>query len=343
MSSAEQYLNDGTVAANRAASGLQGPDPRRRRFALNPGLYMAMLEARESGRQEHLLPVGLVSFRTTQFLEDDFDNALKNGHNPRSKGVQTMVEHTAAEFLGNALIRYGEKGMRELTTLTMMDDPEVNDRNRVTQEAFRNSAQGYFAALWPSFADIGHVCPAGLRECATCRLWLIGDPEQNEAMHEELAKRAAKLSDQEIVAKLRLELVGSLKVNLDYYTRTWNSIINELGDRKIGGPGLGKLGPGEHHVRRNIHEVEPSEAATAASFGAEVAAANAKATEGLAAAITGSRQSNSNEEVLRLLAERQNRTDAVLDGLTKAVTALVKAQTAKEAVKEEETIPASGG
>jgi len=320
-------LHDGTLAAGFNASGLRGVDPRRRRFALNPGIYLAMLGARESGRQEILLPVGLVVFRTTQMDGDDFDHALKNGNNPDARGKQILQDFTAHYFLSNALIRYGEMGMQELSSLTFMDDPQPNDKGNITKEQFNKSAQGYFAALYPSFEDIDHQCPADLNECVTCRLQLLGDPAEGIPMDQRIADRLARLEDQKKVAELRVEVVASEKGYLNWCTAKWADVVGEMADRKGGkAPGIAKLGVAEHHVRRNLHEVEPSEAATAAGFGMEVAQANADATRELASAFREGKATD-NTEILKLVVQRQNKTDAALEALATSIKTLVDRET----------------
>ncbi len=324
MSTQEVHLKDGTLAANFNASGRGGIDPRRRRFAINPGIYMAMLDPRESGRQEILLPAGLVSFRTASMANDDFENTAKNGHNPNAKGGQINEDFTAQHFLSNYLIRYGEQGGRELTSLTFMDDPVPNEKGNITKEQFRKSAQGYFAALFPSFAEIGHVCPVGLKECVTCRLWLLGDPDEGETMQDSILELTSKLENQEKVAEIRAEGVGAVKAYMGVCSTTWAAILGELGDRKNGAPAIAKLGPGEHHVRRNLHEVEPSEAATAAGFGMEVAAGQAEGFDKLAQAMRESGGKGDNSEVLALIeqmaknqAASEARTAAILEQLAR--------------------------
>src|SRR5215217_27374 len=130
MATAEKYLNDGTLAANRFASGFRGIDPRRRRFALNPGIWGCELDPRESGRQDKMLPIGLVTFRTVSMAQEDFDGALKNGNNPNAKISQITVDQPAVYFMQNANARYAELGLRELSVLTAMDDPIANEKQR---------------------------------------------------------------------------------------------------------------------------------------------------------------------------------------------------------------------
>lgn len=322
-----QYLNDGTLAANRFASGFRGIDVRRRRFALNPGFFMPVLDPRESGRQEHILPSGLVTFRTAVIADDDFDHALKNGHNPSAQPQQATVEIPALQFLQNALTRFGEQGMRELSCLTLLNDPEPNEKGNITKEQFQKSAQGYFAALWPSFADIGHQCPEDLKECVSCRLWLIGDPSEGESMNESLVERASKLADQGIVEELRAQIYDVLNNYKTWLEAKWGSLLGEMQDRQKGAPGIAKLGPGEHHVRKHLHEVEPSEAATAAGFGAEVAAGQAEGFKELAAAMRESKDGGSSADLMRMMIERQNKTDDALASLAESVKTLVDKQT----------------
>lgn len=330
MSTATQYLNDGTVASNRVASGFRGIDVRRRRFALNPGIFMAMLDSRESGRQEMLLPSGLVTFRTTSMAAEDFDSALKNGANPNARIQQIVTDFPAAYFLQNALTRYSELGMRELSALTLMDDPVPNEKGKVTKEAFQVSAQGYFAALWPSLADLGHQCPAELKECVTCRLWLLGDPANGSfkaEVSEGIRERTAKLADQDKVEELWLQVVESTMAYRDWLQNKWASLVGELADRKTGAPAIAKLGVAEHHIRRNLHEVEPSEAATAAGFGAEVAAGQAEGFKELASAMRESKSGGDNSDLMRMMIERQNKTDDALASLATSVKTLVDKQT----------------
>lgn len=328
MSTAIREINDGTLAANFNASGRRGIDARRRRFALNPGIYHAMLDPRESGRQEILLPSGLLAFRTTPMVNDDYDNALKNGSNPNARGGQVQEDVTAAHFLANALIRYSEDGMRELPSLTLMDDPLPNEKGNVTKEQFRKSAQGYFAALWPSFADVGHQCPHELKECATCRLWLlVGDDSDNPRLHESILERTSKLEDQDKVNELWGEIVAVETAFLASCETRWAAIVGELADRKTGAPAIAKLGPGEHHIRRNLHAIEPSEAATAAGFGMEVAAGQSEGFEKLAQAMRESGGRGDSTEILKMMIERQNKTDDAISLLANSVKALVDKET----------------
>lgn len=329
MATAEKYLNDGTLAANRFASGFRGIDPRRRRFALNPGIYNCELDQRESGRQDRVLPTGLVTFRTVPMAQEDFDNALKNGNNPSARISQITVDFPAAYFLQNALTRFSELGMRELSALTLMDDPLPNEKGKVLKEAFYQSAQGYLAALYPSFADIGHQCPAELKECVTCRLWLLGDPSSGlfeEVVDDRIKERVAKLANQDKVEELWHQVVDSVVGYRDWAQNKWGSLVGELADRKTGAPAIAKLGPAEHHIRRNLHEVEPSEAATAAGFGAEVAAGQAEGFKELASAMRESKGLGSGEDLMRMMIERQNKTDDALASLAESVKTLVDKQ-----------------
>lgn len=326
MATAQQYLNDGTLAANRFASGFRGIDPRRRRFALNPGIWNCELDPRESGRQAKLLPTGLVTFRTVPMAAEDFDGALKNGNNPNARISQITVDFPAASLLQNALARYSELGMRELSALTLMDDPLPNEKGNVVKEAMRASAQGYFAALWPSFAEIGHECPAGLKECVTCRLWLLGDPNLDTSMSGSVAELVSKLGDQDKAAELLAQVQESLVAYQAWLSNKWASLLGELADRKTGAPAIAKLGVAEHHIRKNLHEIEPSEAATAAGFGAEVAAGQAEGFKELASAMRESKGGD-NGDLMRMMIERQNKTDDALASLATSVKALVDKQT----------------
>lgn len=326
MATAEKYLNDGTLAANRFASGFRGIDPRRRRFALQPGIRNCEMDPRESGRQDKVLPTGLVTFRTVPMAQEDFEGALKNGSNPSAKITQITVDQPAVYFMQNASARYAELGLRELSVLTAMDDPIVNDKNRVTKEAFNASAQGYFSALWPSFAEIGHECPAELKECVTCRLWLIGDPSDDEPMHETILERVSKLADQERVAELVVQVHESLSAYHAWLSNKWAALVGELADRKTGAPAIAKLGPAEQHVHWNLHQNAPSEADTAKEFGQKVADGQKEGFKELASAMRESKGGD-NGEILKLIVERQNKTDDAIASLAQSVKTLVDKQT----------------
>lgn len=330
----QRGINDGTLASNRLAAGHRGIDPRHRRFALNPNIFNCELDPRESGRQERFLPVGLVTFRTVPMIDDDYDNAERNGKNPSSRNQQIVRDFPAMYFLSNAITRYGELGMRELSCLTLMEDPLPNEKGNITKEQFSRSAQGYFAALWPSFADIGHQCPADLQECVTCRLWLIGDPANGESMHEALLERASKLADSDKVEELRLQIYESLTTYQAWLSGKWASLVGEREDRKTGAPGISKFGPGEHHVRKNLHEIEPSEAATAAGFGSEVAAGQAEGFKELAAAMREGRSGSDDAELKKMMferqtqmEERQSKMEGAIMSLAESVKALVDKKT----------------
>lgn len=325
MSTATQYLNDGTLAANRAASGYSGMDPRRRRFALNPGIYLCEVAAGKTGRTSNEIPPGLVTFRSVPLAGDDFTHAEKNGRNPDSRPQRTVEDTPAASFLANYLKEYSEMGAREIPALTAMEDPIPNEHGNVTKAIHQQSAQGYFEALWPSFAEIGHECPEGLKECVTCRLWLLGDPADGIPAQPAVSERIERLTDQDRAYEAHGQVVDCLKSYYAWLTMKWASLVGEIMDRRGGKQGIAKLGTGEQHVRRNLHEIEPSEAATAREYGNEVAAGQAEGFKDLAAAMRESKGGD-NSDLMRMMIERQNKTDDALESLAKSVKTLVDKQ-----------------
>lgn len=146
------------------------------------------------------------------------------------------------------------------------------------------------------------------------------------AVHEDLIERAAKLPNQEIATSLRIELRAALLAREAWLKHKWAELVGELADRKNGAPAIAKLGEAEHHVRRNLHEIEPSESATAASFGSEVASGQREGFKELAQAMRESRGGD-NTEILKLMIERQNQTDEVLKSLAESVKVLVEKKT----------------
>lgn len=305
-----QMINDGSVAANRTASGIVGIDRRRRRFGLNPGAFRWTLSPRESGQQAPILRVGLLTFRTTPLKVENFDDVMKVQEGEFQKEI--MRDHEAAWFAENVKINYEHQGFRELPSLTLLDDPQPNEKGNVTKEQFAKSAQGYFAAIHPAFVEINHVCPMELSECVTCRLELLGD----EAMSELIAERTARLSDQDCVERLWLEVKESVQAAQDACSTRWAELVGEMGDRKGGNPGIAKLGEAEHHVRRNLHAIEPSEAATAASYGMEVGERQAEGFKEMAAAIREGKD-NGLVDVLKGLVETQKQQGQILAELSK--------------------------
>lgn len=328
----KEVFSDGTLAGNRSAAGYQGISPRRRRFGLNPGIYMMQMHPRESGRQEILLPVGLIPFRSADMAAENFSiENVDEGHYQHQ--IIDTDNFTARYFIENVKIRYAEHGFRELPSLTLMEDPQPNEKGNVTKEQLRKSAQGYFEAMWPPFAEVGHQCPAELAECVTCRLWLLtGDaPDRLDrpVMNESIRERANKLEDQPKVDELWAEIIATEVAFEEASQARWAAIVGELADRKTGAPAIAKLGPGEQHVRRHLHAVEPSEAATAAGFGMEVAAAQAESMEKLAVAFREGKGSGDNSELLKLVLETQRQQAELLAKLSDKLPT-----EAKEPVKE---------
>lgn len=303
--SLSQVYTDGSVAANRTVSGVVGVDRRRRRFGLNPGGYRWDMHPRESGQQGVLLPAGLITFRTAALKVENFDNVGKmvewNQDNPK----EIIREHEAAFFANNVKIKFEDQGFRELPSLTMLDDPSPNEKGNITKEQIAKSAPGYFLAVFPAFVEVGHECPQGLTECVTCRLALLDS--------DIVLERIARLIDPSIGMQVRDECRESVQSYYSFANGRWSELISEKGST----PGIKKLGEAEHHIRKHLHEIEPSEAATAASFGIEVGAAQAEGFKELAAAMREGKADNGLVEVLKGLMETQKQQGQILAELSK--------------------------
>lgn len=331
MSVAENLIiDDGTVASSINASGFRGVDPRRRRFGYNPGIYLMEMEPRESGRQQRIIPEGvLVPFKTAPLTAENFEINVDIDQYQK----EVIRDFEAAWFINNVRIAYEGKGFRELGSLTVLENPE---------------AYALFNLVHPTFEELELACPFNLQNCVTCRLSLLGENEFS--VSETIQERLSSLPDMGAADGLLAELRDALTTFKSHATEKWASLLGELTQRKDGEPGISKLGPAEHHLRRHLHEHPPEAqgAIVAASFGAEASRAQEEGFKQLAEAFRENK-SGANEEVLvqvvsglqslaqgqQTLAERQAKTDEVL-----AQTSGVLAQLAERILNVTETAPA---
>lgn len=313
----DRLMDAGTVAQNLNASGVNGVDPRRRRFLYNPGIYLMLKEPRESGRQHSIIPDGLVRFDTATLKSENFDINV----DPSEYKKEVMKEYSAAWFIRNVDWSFHDQGSRELTALTMLEDPILTTQGKPNLTEFVKSAQGYYNAIHPSFAEVGFECPFGQAVCATCRLSLLGD-EDPESVPVIIRERMDKLPDQTAAEQTRLQLVEANQSYLNYASNRWSTILAEREGKKTGQPGLGVLDESCHHVRLHLHEHAPEDqsAVTAAGFGAEVGAAQAAGMEKLAAAFRESNTGNISPELIQQMLETQKAQGELLAALTKKLT-----------------------
>jgi hypothetical protein len=313
----ERLMDTGTVAQGMGLSGVKGIDPRRRRFLYNPGIYLMLKEPRESGRQLAILPDGLIRFETATLKVENFNINVDVSEYQK----EVPQEFAAAWFLRNVDWSFHDQGSRELTSLTMLDDPVLNVDGSPNLKEFHKSAQGYYNALHPTFAEVGFECPFGQTVCVTCRLSLLGDGDP-ESTAEIIRERMAKLPDQDVAEDLRFQLIEANRTYEGYARNRWATILAEREGKKTGQPGLGVMDESCHHVRLHIHEYAPEDqsAVTAAGFGAEVGAAQAAGMEKLAQAFRESNAGGISPEMILQMVETQKAQGELLAALTKKLT-----------------------
>lgn len=285
-------IDRGTVAQTLPPGSFPAVDPRRRRFGYSPGLWQMECEPRTSGRNERLIPQGILLRFDSATLADENYEINTPVYTPRIK-----KEYSAEWFIAQVKVNFAPYGFTELDALTLLDDPRMGETSL---------PHLYFDAVHPEFASIGHECPEGLTVCVTCRLKLLDGPVIAERIRGVIGEGL----DADILQRCHSVVRLSNQVYYDFATVRWGEITGELADRRAGAPrGITSLKGGEHHVRRHLHEIAPEErgALAAANFGAAQAEVYAEAqreqTAVLREAITATR--GDSEEVALL--KEQNR------------------------------------
>lgn len=313
-------IYDGSVARSQGVSGHKGVDPRRRRYGYHPGLYRMEVEPQHSGQQSAVIPGGiLVPFRTATLGVENFDINVPMDEYRK----QVERDMTAKYFIDNCKVNYESQGFRELEPLTMLDDVTREEDGRILFETFRNSPHGYFNQVHPIFEEVKWLCPYNLVNCATCRTNLLGG--DSGEVPEVIQRRIDECPDPEIAENLRLALFDANLTYRDWCRQKWQVVIGEYDDKQKGEPGIGRFDDSLHHIRKNIHEVAPTErtALAAASYGAQVAEGQAEGMKELANAFRESKQSN-NSDLIAMLAKGQEQQGKMLAQLGKAVEVLAQ-------------------
>lgn len=302
-------ISDSTTATSRNVAGFTGTDPRRRRFMLNPGLYLCEnFNARETGQQGLLLPDGLITFRSDHIAGDNFDIYVAEG---QTYDKTVIKEYTAAWFVANVKTRYENIGVREIPSLTNLEDA-------TDQKSFPDSAQGYFNAVYPALAEMGIQCPQELTNCVTCRLALLGRSE--EQMSEALRERILNTPDPVLAFQVAAEAREANLAYEEWCRRRWSDLTSEIQKRRAGEPGIAHIDDAGHHVRKHLHEARPEDesAMTAAGYGAAVGEAQRKGFEQMAEAFREGKNTVS-DEVLKGIVETQRQQGEVLGKLVELI------------------------
>ena len=298
--------SDGTSAGTRKTAGESVIDPRRRRFGINPYLYLMTMPPRDAGQAQEIIPSGLVTFRTDTLRDENYDDVLRVPEGEFKKEIYR--EFTAQWFLNNTKIKWTQQGFRELNSIVPLDDPELNKDGSPNMRVFGHSAQGYFAAVHPEIKCDEY----GETGCVTCRLRSLGTTEECPP---ELWNRIKGLPYPDIAEQLRVELIEAYTARHAFCRETWASLLGEKKKREVGEPGIAFIDESGHYLRRHLHEVEPSDAATAASFGQQVGQQTVEGFNKLADAFREAKGGGDLVEVVKLLAEQQASTNKVLEEL----------------------------
>lgn len=317
-------IYDGTVAKSTSTTGFTGIDPRRRRFGYHPGIYRMDVDPRHSGQQQILIPGGmLVPFRSAPMATENFDINVPIDEYRKS----VIQDYTAKWFIDNCKVNYDVQGFRELEPLTLLDDAVREEDGRIRFEHFIASPHGYFNQIHPVFAEIAHVCPMDLANCATCRVSLLGGDEMTFGIPQVIQDRMAKLPDPEVAEALRQVLLDANIALRDYYTQKWAVLMGEYDKRQKGEPGIGYFDGSLHHIRRHIHQVAPEErtALAAAGYGDRVAEAQAEGMKDLAEAFRESRPApTDNSELMAAMLETQRQQGQILAQVSKTLATITK-------------------
>lgn len=330
----ENQIYDGTVAKSVGASGVRDVDPRRRRYGYHPGIYRMEIEPIHSGQQLRVIPGGLlVPFRTATLKVENFDINVPVDEYHK----QVAQDFTAKYFIENCKVNYYDMGFRELDPLTMLDDAIREDDGQIKFENFINSPHGYFNAVHPSFGEIGHICPAGLRNCATCRAQLLGTEDD---VPEFLLERIRQAPDPELAENLRLVLLDSNVGYRESCRHKWSVVIGEYDGSQKGKPGIRALDDSLHHIRKHLHETAPMERAAlaAAGFGQQVADSQSAGLKDLADAFR-ERPADNNSEVMLGLMETQRQQGQVLAQMSETLATLAKGNGEQKTEKIAEKAP----
>lgn len=318
-------IYDGTVAKTSAPAGFSGIDPRRRRFGYHPGIYRMEVEPTHSGQQISIIPGGiLVPFRTATLGVENFDINVPIDEYRK----QVPRDVTAKWFIDNCKVNYDSQGFRELDPLTLLDEAVREESGQLLFKNFLQSPHGYFNQVHPSFAEIGHVCPADLTICVTCRINLLGGDDTTFGIPEVIQARMEKCPDQGIVEDLRQVLLDANVALRDFYTEKWQRLLGEYEGRQKGEPGIGFFNDSLHHIRKHLHEVAPQErtALAAAGFGQQVAEAQAEGMKELADAFR-ERPAENNNEMMAVMMETQRQQGQILAQVSETLATITKGNT----------------
>lgn len=208
----------------------EGISPRVRRWGLMPPMFVCEMEPRESGQSERAIPTGeMVLFETAERMEQNFNI------NDLDFVFAEKKERSAKWYMDNVKKQYAAFGFVELDMLTPLED---------------DVAQAYFDAIHPTFRSINHSCPESLTNCATCRIAMLESQSFSGTQED-----------------LRLRALQSYVAYHGQANERWSALVGEREDRKNGRPGIAKFGEAEHHLRRNLHAVDPDFAAANAAKG----------------------------------------------------------------------------
>lgn len=244
-------IDGGTVAATtKRAEPSLAENPRTRRFGINPALLNLEVHPRESGRQESVIPYGIVC-RFETFVGMHTHNWSVDPFDQSEAYVETDL--TAKEAIENvkrvAFESSRDMGFRELAALTPISD---------------TAAAHVVTDIFPSLEEVGRACPQGEERCLTCTLdWLESD---------ECAERAERSPAHK---ELRDQLLDAYLANERFFKTKWREWTAELQKRERGENGLSVLGDAHLHVMRQLHEIHPDERQSEAIRSTQEAQANA--------------------------------------------------------------------
>lgn len=241
----QALIDNGTVARTVHRHEVDpAADPRRRRYAINPGALSLDVHPTLSGRQLGRIPFGvMVRFDTFEGMRSPNWSVDPEDHSSldttRDLTALEAVENVTREALANGTY---DMGFRELSSLTTLTDAE---------------AERLFAIVHPTFTDpcpFDSARPVELRgRCVACRLaWLESDD-------------CAEMAEQFNAVRLRAELLSAYRACESYFREQWAEWKAELAARKAGEKkGLTVLKEGHLHVMRQLHELHPDQEQAAA-------------------------------------------------------------------------------
>lgn len=319
-------IDQNTIAQTTHAILPPDQDPRTRRYGYNPGVRVMEVHPRDSGRQQSLIPAGvLVKFETTPMKGPNW-SVDPQEQKPREVWIEGGL--LALDAVRNVQMNYtGEPdmGFRVLDPLTALTDrqsaiifstvhPSFIGLRRNASTATNNPASEMQAALGQGYDP----CPYDLPVCVSCRLAVLKQLDSYA-----IAELVQQVDRQERIdigaAQAVRDIIADGVAALErYYRSEFRGWVGEIDGRSKGSNrGLQSLSMGHVHIMEQLHELDPEhrQERLTASFAEAQATAMREAMQVQGEAIANALAGNRSTEVNALrqeLAEMKQQFEQLL-------------------------------